>query len=227
VTDTPKLKLPIELGKTYRRRDGKTVTVREPEPGCDASSACVRLPGETDITMGCSHVWRSCGLVSPTGSTYRVDLVEGPLDEVPSAKPALQGHPHAELMAQYAEDARRAPEPWLLWETRDPDLRSDYWSNLHQHPRWEEDMEYRRKPEPVRTININGYEVPEPLQEAPKDGTPYWTPTLYQGDLTSPVTWRSDLVDLRVLQRGLIHLTREAAEAHAKALLSFTAKEAS
>lgn len=76
------------------------------------------------------------------------------------------------------------------------------------------------------TININGFEVLEPMREAPRNGTKYWV-----GDVRGVETpangflWAGDCIDRCLLARGLCHTTKEAAELHAKALLSFTAKQ--
>jgi len=84
--------------------------------------------------------------------------------------------------------------------------------------------EFRLKP---RTININGHEVPEPIREAPAMGTEYWTAGFaLVGDMGT-LHWEGDSVDSEHLRHGLCHATREAAEAHARALLSFTTQEES
>lgn len=73
-----------------------------------------------------------------------------------------------------------------------------------------------------RTITINGREVPEPLRVTPPDGTLYWTPNLLSEEGVDDYNWCDDGSDKFWLQCGLIHLTREAAQAHTEALLSFT-----
>lgn len=75
-----------------------------------------------------------------------------------------------------------------------------------------------------RTININGHEFPEPLRVAPKEGTPVFIPA-FEVDLFSEYTYFHDGVGCEFLEHGVLHLTKEAAIAHAKALLSFTEKE--
>lgn len=82
-----------------------------------------------------------------------------------------------------------------------------------------DDMEYRRKP---RTININGYEVPEPLREAPEVGASYFLVSLVDERGLANPAWSGDKFDERCLRAGITHATREAAELHARALLSFT-----
>lgn len=126
------------------------------------------------------------------------------------------GKHHADLIQQYCEDWKETDEPWKRWEYRA--LGSDHWSDLQSHPGWTKHMEYRRKP---RTIHINGFEVPEPVREPLQRGQEYFVASI-DGEKPEMLPWDDDEIDKRVLKRGLIHLTREAAELHAKALLSFT-----
>jgi len=82
-----------------------------------------------------------------------------------------------------------------------------------------EDWEIRRT---IKTININGIEVPEPCRVPPRHMQTYYLafPTDEIGWYETP--WRGFECEQRWFKRGLIHLTKEAAEAHLKALLSFT-----
>lgn len=77
-----------------------------------------------------------------------------------------------------------------------------------------------------KTININGFEVPEPLFEKPEIGTEYYVPDMNsRNSFVDSFTWVNDPIDKDYFEKGLVHLTEEAAELHAKALLSFTQKE--
>ena len=80
---------------------------------------------------------------------------------------------------------------------------------------------FRLKP---RTININGFEVPEPVREPLPVGSEYFTADPVIPAYHREYVWRDDSADQTFLKRGVIHLTKEAAIQHAKALLSFTAK---
>lgn len=76
-----------------------------------------------------------------------------------------------------------------------------------------------------KTININGFEVPEPCREEPK---PIYTEVYLVDFGTIPNYRKVEYIHsnyYQYLQEGLVHLTKEAAELHAKALLSFTKKE--
>lgn len=129
-------------------------------------------------------------------------------------------HVHAELIMQYAQDAMETDKPWERWQFCKPGGWL-IWSDCPQTPIWNEDYKYRRKPQ---TININGYEVPEPLREAPSEGTIVYYPNLYSLCLVNCNNFFDTSFYRRLLNLGVLHSTREAAKKHARALLSFTAK---
>lgn len=79
--------------------------------------------------------------------------------------------------------------------------------------------EYRIKP---RTIRIGEHDVPMPVSETPLYGQKYYMPSVTSEDLVSTREWIKHSIDRRLLSSGLIHLNREAAELHAKALISLT-----
>lgn len=120
-------------------------------------------------------------------------------------------------MLQYAQDAAETDKPWERWEYRYQD---EKWKDSDGPLHFYSDFQYRRKP---RTININGIEVPEPMREVPEDGTKYYMP-MCDNEVDCSV-WGNSMSDTRWLNWGVCHLTREAAELHAKALLSFTKRE--
>lgn len=124
-------------------------------------------------------------------------------------------HIHAKLMMQYAVDAAHHDEPHLLWQYK---VKNKEWTSLKEiHPLWEVGTEYRRKP---RTININGFEVPEPMRDAPDLGSSYYMPLVGFHRMYDQFYWAGDN-DLDRLNSGVCHATKEAAIIHSKALLSF------
>lgn len=123
--------------------------------------------------------------------------------------------PHANLRMEYAKDAMTTDKPWKLWQLRSQD--SHEWMDAWKELQWDPETQYRRKP---KTININGFEVPEPMREEPKQGTQYFTPYLWGHPET--YCWNGRYVDKAYLELGLAHATYEAAEIHGKALRSFT-----
>jgi hypothetical protein len=139
----------------------------------------------------------------------------------------MSAHVHAKMMALYALDAAETDKPWERWEEY---RRSELigWISVNKHPEWDDCTEYRRKP---RTIHINGIEVPEPCREPLEGVTHYYMPDLVEsaGGSSSGLSsgwvwsaWDDDEVDHARLKAGIVHLTKEAAEMHAKALVSFT-----
>ncbi len=74
-------------------------------------------------------------------------------------------------------------------------------------------------------ININGFNVPEPLREWPGDNRKVWVVgfnTITEG---GTFALRDRLSYDRALRQGLVHRTEEAARLHREALLSFTTTE--
>jgi len=125
-------------------------------------------------------------------------------------------HIHAELMLQYAQDAMETDKPWERWEYFDTQV----WRPLRMvYPLWSVNTQYRRKP---MTININGHEVPEPYRGEMRYEQFYYIPSLDSNDFWYELCWTKDFVDQSAMERGLLHLTKEAAIKHAEALLSFT-----
>lgn len=123
---------------------------------------------------------------------------------------------HADLMMIYAKQAAEMDEPWKLWEWR---THCGGWNRFDEHFAFYDCYEYRQIP---KTININGHEVPEPMREKPEIDSKYWYIHSAGDVVVDSYSWVNDQVDNMLFSRGLCHLTREAAIAHAKALLSFS-----
>ena len=126
----------------------------------------------------------------------------------------IPAHKHAELMRQYAEDAAETDRPWERWLFSEGEAYQ--FKNCRRQPEWRPYYSYRRKP---RTITINGIEVPEPVREPLKEGQRF-----YAVENTAPsgsiyCKWDNRQLYHDLLKRGFIHLTKEAAVLHAKALI--------
>lgn len=135
----------------------------------------------------------------------------------------LKAHKHVEAMKLYAEDAATTDKPWELWEFSHKE--ESHWYPLSNHPKWDSNYNYRRKAVKPKTININGYEVPEPLQNAPEGGTMYWYPNTSDTHVSCSYYYSQYQYNIDRLVNGLVHLTKEAAQKHLDALLSFTRKK--
>ena len=77
----------------------------------------------------------------------------------------MTGHIHAELIAQYAEDAKVSKTPWEFWQEEPPFGEHDGITIRRKKPEWRycgptlcfhPSWKYRRKP---KTVTINGFEV--------------------------------------------------------------------
>jgi len=124
-------------------------------------------------------------------------------------------HIHAELMAQYAQDAMETDSPWERWERMSGGAWVDCWCS----PGWFSAAKYRRKPQTItRTITY-----PKPLSELPEGACVFYiaspnTKTFFRavfravGDSANPRMIHPHI------RRGLVHATKEAAIAHGKAL---------
>lgn len=122
-------------------------------------------------------------------------------------------HVHADLIMKYAEIAQCDFQPWKHFQVSYDGVA---WFDCLQELRFLPKHNYRLKP---RTININGFEVPEPLRNIPPCGTEYFLIDFLK---VNDMTWTNYDDELNWLKAGLIHLTRENAEKHLEALLSFT-----
>jgi len=74
----------------------------------------------------------------------------------------------------------------------------------------------------VECLTINGYSVPEPERIPPPLNTRYYVPNIISDTRYIEQSWENDSADVGWLKNGLVHRTKDAALAHAAALLSFT-----
>ena len=135
------------------------------------------------------------------------------------------GHVHAANMLLYAQDAAETDKPWERWECASNSqlgMWASYTGDASNLPLWLPSLQYRRKPPVPKFILINGHQVPEPLRVVPAYGTPYYAAAL--GECFSTI-WIGFQNEFNLLNNGQLHLTKEAAETHRKALLSFTKVE--
>ena len=118
---------------------------------------------------------------------------------------------------EYAKDAMETAEPWEKWEYSDG--LGCWYPVRNTGPAWDSDNQYRRKP---MAININGHEVPKPYRGEMKEGQIYYMPRIGYEIIYDAKSWGTYLYDAEAMHMGLVHLNKEAAIAHALALMSFT-----
>ena len=174
----------------------------------------------TKISLNNVHLL-DCRMTFDKSGEWRDSLQIYPLDyAVQANKVTAAAHPHAELMMEYAKIAQTTDKPWEHFEVWQND--SCVWKAIHLPVRFYSHMEYRLKPEPPKTIRIGEYDVPEPVREPLEDDKEYWGVDPMAEELAWKYKWNNALFCNLMLRRGLIHLTKEAAVIHAKALLSLT-----
>ena len=105
----------------------------------------------------------------------------------------------------------------VQWATGDDfrDITDEWQVREFLHP----SFKFRLKP---KTILINGNECPAPiLWDSLPDGTEFWIadPTRHDGEYTRYLVWDGQSCDVQHLERGLVHLSKENAVAHAKAII--------
>ncbi|PHM22975.1 hypothetical protein [Xenorhabdus ehlersii] len=136
-------------------------------------------------------------------------------------------HIHADLISEYARLSHITDRPWEYFEHRKYNYET--WKKCGQNLTFNSLNEYRIV---TPTIKIGEYDVPEPEREAPKVGTMYWIPNIgyiktEPCKYTFNYEWGEEnclIYEMAHLENGLVHLKRESAELHAKALISLTSK---
>lgn len=131
---------------------------------------------------------------------------------------AEQGHVHAELIAQYAEDAKTTDKPWknFQWRTRD-----STWLAMQKDMQFESKYEFRRKPKPH---NVHGVEIPV-FEFTPKVGERYYTANVGLPEFFEDGYKTSEdcTFTQRMIERGLLYpFTEEGKQAailHSKSML--------
>ena len=125
----------------------------------------------------------------------------------------MTAHVHAALMLQYAQDAAETPRPWERWEVK---INNGEWCELNGNPNWVDDWGYRRKPQAIR---VGRHEFPKPISNAPLNTINYFLVTAWNGRFDVDAdTWVNSKLDNMRLESWRVHLTREAAQAHADVL---------
>lgn len=124
-----------------------------------------------------------------------------------------------ELMREYMRLVEAGEkEPWKHFE-----VKCIHFNSWFEMPTgfWFTDggYDFRLKP---KTININGFEVPEPVREPLPVNSDYFIVNLYNEPLCIHRVWHGDESDAMLLISGAVHKTKEDATKYAKALLSFT-----
>ena len=125
----------------------------------------------------------------------------------------MTAHKHADLMLQYAKDAMETDRPWERWEVK---IKNGEWCELNGNPNWVEDWGYRRKSQVIR---VGRHAFPKPISNQPLHGTRYFFISgIGACFLARSDTWTGADYDANRLTGNRIHLSKDAAQAHADVL---------
>lgn len=118
------------------------------------------------------------------------------------------GHIHAELMALYAEDAAKTPEPWVRWaaQGQTKSLTTALF-RLTGHPTWDPEVKYRR----VYDIITRTISYARPLDSRPKLYQVYYTPDFELNCGYRDYRWNDTTIDNNLLAAGLCFATADEA----------------
>lgn len=120
-------------------------------------------------------------------------------------------HKHYDLIVAWA--ANPSQKVWYKGS-------GDDWRPVEISPSWryEYDWHIGEHP-PKRKIKIGETEIDAPEIESLRVGTEYFVPNVGRYNHADLIDWRDSDLDQNMLKRGLVHLNKEAAIAHAKALI--------
>ena len=119
-------------------------------------------------------------------------------------------HKHYDLIVAWAGD----PSQKVWYKGLDD------WRPVEISPSWRYEYDwYIGEHPPKRKIMIGDVEIDAHEIESPRVDTEYFVPNVGRCLMVDMIDWRDSALDRNMLKRGLIHLNKEAAIAHAKALI--------
>jgi len=123
----------------------------------------------------------------------------------------MSKHVHHDIIQEWIKDTSRVVEIF--------DPVTNRWFT-EPRPNWNPACQWRFKPnEPEpKYIVVNGVNVPEPVREPLEDGQRCWLSDI-SASWPTELYWHDNAHHKHWLSLGLIHLTREAAQAHINAML--------
>lgn len=214
-------KAKINPGFTYKTRNGRNVTdVSFMDTNLDDPyNVCAKVDGYDKFFTEKGYYFK--------GQIHPLDLIKQPIkkpkvviEEVKkevmknASTPETQQHVHHDMIIAWAKNPKL--------EVQFKSKIDKYCWYTDEQPGWDIDYEYRFKPEEPKLLTIIGADgkarsYPEPCKEKPKYDTIYYYPSTT--DMAHCSNWWDDCVDNEWFNYGIVHLTKEAAELHAKAML--------
>lgn len=121
-------------------------------------------------------------------------------------------HKHYDFIMQWASD----PSQKVWWKNPS----ATKWNIFVGTPCWDADYIYHiGEHPPKRKIMIGDVEIDAPEVSELAHNTEYYLPNIGAPEMYSESRWHRDDIDAFRLKTGVIHLNKEAAIAHAKALI--------
>lgn len=118
------------------------------------------------------------------------------------------GHIRAELMALYAEDATKTPEPWTRWAAQGQTKNfTTAWFRLTGHPPGTPEVKYRR----VYDIITRTLSYARPLDSLLKTYQAYYTPDFESDCGYRDYRWNGTTADNNLFASGLCFATADEA----------------
>jgi hypothetical protein len=201
----------IKVGGTYKSGKGEIVDI---EQETDSGNFIGLNEYGNHKTYNSNGIWVFFG-----GNESEWDLIEPYYGSVLD----VNKHVNAKFLLEFAQLAQLRPDPWEEFEYSSTDC-----------PRWEQltkfdpisltGYKFRRK-QPL--ITVNGFEVEAPVKnwDSYEHGDSYFYVELTENNYYEVNSFLDDDIDNLVMQRGLVHFSKEGAIAHAKAMLGIDPEE--
>ena len=127
--------------------------------------------------------------------------------------------PHAELAIKFYSDTKMKCWMWREDSQRWLDIGKPVWNAARIY----EVSETKPTQPPKKRVTLAGITFDAPETKAPEPGTRYWYPdTISISVKTYTNCWGDSEFDRHLLERGFVHLKKEYAELHSKALIKLS-----
>ena len=221
-------KAKINPAFTYKTRDVQEVTNLRTNSGDSV------YPFIAEV-VGIPRTYTARGYYYPDAGLCCFDLIKQPVKKVKQTKTEL---PSNSNVARQPNDIPEVNIPHkyhdliVAW-AKNPNIKIQFKSNYEPYdwkdivqPSWEVEYEWRIKPEEPKLLTIIGADgkarsYPEPCKVKPSLETNHYFPIFSTKNLvfTDCYIWLNDETDSMLFNKSFIHLQKEAAELHAKAML--------
>ena len=217
-------KAKISLEFTYKTRDGQEIQDLQFNPNDTVYPFAAYVDGQR-------KTYTARGYYYPDGYICRYDLIKQSVKKTKEV--VTEAKKEVMKSAEVSEAKPHIHHDMIVAWAKNPKLEVQFKSKFAPYiwigdssPTWDIDYDYRFKPEEPKFLTIIGADgkartYPEPCRDALKENEKYYLPDLFdiENHHVADTIWRGYSYDISWLNNGLVHLTEEAAELHAKAML--------